>query len=269
MAAKTRRALIEQRVIADGEIDFATLAEEFDVSAMTIRRDVEALEASGIVRRVVGGAILLRGKAAEPSFETRAAAAAEGKMHIAEAAVDLLQPHETVILDSGSSVLAVAKAIRGRGLALTIVTPSILVAVELADEPDTTVLMAGGRVRPGELSLIGSETEETFSRYNCDTYVMGIAGVDSDRGVSEYHREEGSVKRAAMKAADRVIVVADETKLGRVQLMSIAPLSAVDALVTDGPTDHPALVGARAVGANVVCVPGPGREAADLGAASA
>jgi DeoR/GlpR family transcriptional regulator of sugar metabolism len=132
------------------------------------------------------------------------------------------------------------------------------VALELADEPDTTVLLAGGRVRPGELSLIGPETEETFARYNCDTYVMGIAGVDPARGVSEYHREEGSVKRAAMKAADRVIVVADETKLGRVQLVSIAPLSAVNAIVTDGPPDHPALVGARALGVNVVCVPGPG-----------
>lgn len=268
MAAKTRRALIEQRVIAEGEIDFATLADEFGVSAMTIRRDVEALEASGIVRRVVGGAILLAGKAAEPSFETRAAAAAEGKMHIAEAAVDLLQPRETVILDSGSSVLAVAKAIRGRGLALTIVTPSILVAIELADEPDTTVLMSGGRVRPGELSLIGSETEETFARYNCDTYVMGVAGVDSSRGVSEYHREEGNVKRAAMRAADRVIVVADETKLGRVQLMSIAPLDEVSAIVTDGRADHPALVGARAAGVQVVCVPGPG-EYIQLGTASA
>ncbi len=68
MAAKTRRALIEQRVLAEGEIDFATLAEEFQVSEMTIRRDIEALEISGVVRRVVGGAILSNGKAAEPSF---------------------------------------------------------------------------------------------------------------------------------------------------------------------------------------------------------
>lgn len=257
MAAKTRRALIEQRVLAEGEIDFATLAEEFKVSEMTIRRDVEALEASGIVRRVVGGAILSSGKAAEPSFEIRAAEAAEGKMHIAEAAVELLHPRETVILDSGSSVLAVAKAIKGRGLGLTVVTPSILVALELADEPDTVVLLAGGRVRPGELSLIGSETEDIFTRYNCDTYVMGIAGVDPARGVSEYHREEGSVKRAAVKAADRVIVVADETKLGRVQLVSVSPLSSVTAIVTDGPADHAALVGARSLGVEVVCVPGP------------
>jgi DeoR/GlpR family transcriptional regulator of sugar metabolism len=255
MAAKTRRALIEQRVLTDGEIDFATLASEFQVSEMTIRRDIDALEASGVVRRVVGGAISLDGKAFEPPFEARAGEAAVGKMHIAEAAARLLQPNETVILDSGSTVLAVAKAIRGLGLGLTIVTPSILVAVELADEPDTTVLLTGGLVRPSELSLIGFDTEETLARYNCDTYIMGIAGVDALRGVTEYHREEGSVKKAAMKAADRVIVVADDSKLGRVQLMNVAPLGAVGALVTDGPADHPTLVAARSLGVNVICVP--------------
>lgn len=264
MATKTRRDLIGQRVLTDGEIGFATLASEFNVSEMTIRRDVNALEASGMVRRVVGGAIYLSGKAFEPSFEARAGVAAIEKMNIAEAVVHLLQPHETVILDSGSTVLAVAKAIRGSGLGLTVVTPSILVAVELADEPDTTVLLTGGRVRPGELSLIGLETEETFERYNCDTYVMGVAGVDAVRGISEFHRGEGSVKRAAVRAADRVIVVADETKLGRVQLMNIVPLADVALLVTDGEDNHPTLVAARSLGVNVVCV--RSRNVTELGA---
>jgi DeoR/GlpR family transcriptional regulator of sugar metabolism len=254
MEAKTRRALIETRVLATGEIDFVSLASEFGVSEMTIRRDVDNLENKGVVRRIVGGAIALVGKSSEPPFEARSAAAAIVKVRLAEAAVQLLQPHETVILDSGSTVLAVARAIKGRGLGLTIVTPSILVAIELADEPDTTVLLTGGLVRPGELSLIGAETQETFARYNCDTYVMGIAGVDMDRGVSEYHREEGNVKKAAAKSADRVIVVADQTKLGRVQLMSVAPLSAISVLVTDGDPADPTLVAATNAGVEVVCV---------------
>lgn len=263
MEAKTRRSLIETRVLANGEIDFASLASEFDVSEMTIRRDVDSLEAKGVVRRIVGGAIALVGKSSEPPFQARSAAAAMVKVRLAEAAVQLLQPHETVILDSGSSVLAVAKAIRGRGLGLTIVTPSILVAIELADEPDTTVLLAGGLVRPGELSLIGVETEETFAHYNCDTYVMGIAGVDMERGVSEYHREEGNVKKAAVKSADRVIVVADKTKLGRVQLMNVAPLSAISVLVTDGDPKDPTLVAASNAGVEVICVPDPATPSAE------
>ncbi len=254
MSAKTRRAQIEQRVLDEGEIEYAALAQEYGVSEMTIRRDVDALEASGLVRRVTGGAIAAYRKAEEPSFESRAMRSATEKMHIAQAAVDLLEPGETVILDSGSTVLAVARAIRGRGLGLTIVTPSLLAAIELADEPDTTIIVTGGNLRPGELSLIGFETESVYQIYNCDTYIMGIAGVDPVRGLTDYHRVEGSAKRAAAAAADRIIVVADESKLGRVQLLTVAPLSAAGHIVTDSPPDHPTLTAARGLGVDVICV---------------
>ena len=139
MDAKTRRDRIEQRVRADREVAYAGLAAEFDVSEMTIRRDVEALETLGVVRRVVGGAIALKGKDSEPSFETRVADAAEEKRHIADAVADLIGSSETLILDSGSTALAVAKSLRGRALGLTVVTPSLLAALELISEPATNV----------------------------------------------------------------------------------------------------------------------------------
>lgn len=257
MAAKTRRILIEERVLATGEVDFSSLAAEFGVSEMTIRRDLETLEAQGLVRRVVGGAIALVGKSTEPSFESRAAEAAVEKAHIAKAAVQLLHPNETVLLDSGSTVLAVAKEIKALNLGLTVVTPSILVALELSGVDKTTVLLTGGEVRPGELSLVGPEAEQSFGRYNCDAYVMGVAGIDAERGVSDYHRGEGTVKRAAIASVDRVIAVIDNSKLGRVQLMHVASLREIHTLVTDGSPDHPALVAAREAGVRVVCVPAP------------
>src|SRR6476660_7498153 len=132
--AKTRRDRIEQRVRADREIAYAGLAAEFDVSEMTIRRDVEALETLGVVRRVVVGAISLKGKDSEPSFATRVADAAEEKRHIADVVADLIGAKETLILDSGSTALAVAQSLKGRGLGLTVVTPSLLVALALVDE---------------------------------------------------------------------------------------------------------------------------------------
>lgn len=252
--AHARRAAIAARIHADREVDFASLAEEYGVSEMTIRRDIERLEDQGIARRVLGGAIAFGGKSIEPSFDARAAVAAGEKTHIARAVADLLAPQETVILDSGSTVLAVARAIKGRGLGLTVITPSVLVAVELADEPDTTILLTGGKIRPGELSLIGAEAEDFYLRYNCDTYVMGIAGVHGKRGASEYHREEGNVKQAAMRSADRVIVAADASKLGRVQLINVAPVSAISVLVTDGSPTHPTVDALRAAGVDVRCV---------------
>ena len=253
---KQRRDEIEQRVREHREVGYAELALAFDVSEMTIRRDVEALESLGVVRRVVGGAIAMQGKDTEPSFATRMGDAAQEKNHIAEVVADLISPKETVILDSGSTALAVAHSLRGRGLGLTVVTPSVLVALALVDEPETTVVLTGGQLRTGELSLIGPSTEQTLANYNCDTYVMGVAGIDGDRGISDYHQAESQVKRAASSRADRVIVAADRSKLGRVTFVSIAGLSQVQAIVTDGAPDHPTLVAARAAGVDVICVEG-------------
>ena len=251
---RTRRDRIEQRVRSAREVGYTELAAEFEVSEMTIRRDVEALEALGVLRRVVGGAIAVQGKDTEPSFATRMADGAQQKNHIADVVADLIGPKETLILDSGSTALAVAHSLQGRGLALTVVTPSLLAALALVDEPDTTVVLTGGELRAGELSLIGPTAEDTLANYNCDTYVMGVAGIDGDRGISDYHQAESRVKRAASKRADRVIVAADGSKLGRVTFVSIAALSQIQTIVTDGPPDHPTLVSARAAGVEVICV---------------
>jgi DeoR/GlpR family transcriptional regulator of sugar metabolism len=251
--AGERQRLIRERVLSDGEVEFAGLATDFGVSEMTIRRDIDLLESQGVVRKVIGGAIAF-GKTAEPPFEARSNSEATGKRHIAEAVVTRLSTRETVLLDSGSTALAVARAIRGKGLELTVVTPSLLVAVELAGEPGTTVLLAGGLVRAGELSLIGTEAIEFFGRYNCDTFVMGVAGVDAKRGFSDYHREESAVKRAAIRAADRLVVAADHTKLGHSHLVNIAPLRAADILVTDGDPRHEVVTAAAGSGVEIVTV---------------
>jgi DeoR/GlpR family transcriptional regulator of sugar metabolism len=252
MALSRRRVAIEQRLMSAGESSYLELAEEFGVSEMTIRRDVEALERDGRVRRILGGAIPFRAKAEEPSFESRLLEASQEKEHIAEAVVALFEKNETVILDSGSTVLAVARSIAERNLELTVVTPSILVAVELSKSPKTTTFLTGGRLRHGELSLIGAESEQSLSRYNCDTYVIGVAGIDETRGLTDYHSEESAVKRAALNFADRVIVPADSSKLGKIQLINVAPFEARMTIVSDGPEDHPTLEAARRAGAQVV-----------------
>lgn len=250
-AVGTRKQQIREQLASRGEVEFSTLAEEFGVSEMTIRRDIGALEEEGLVRKVLGGAIAL-GKISEPAFEARSNLDIESKQHIAEATVQQLSVHETVILDSGSTALAVARAIRGRGLGLTVVTPSLFVAIELAGEPETTVLVTGGLVRPGELSLIGVETVNSIRAFNCDTYVMGVAGVHEQRGFTDYHRDESAVKRASIEASDRFIVVADHSKLGHAYLSNIAPLSAAAVLVTDDISDSPVLSAAARSGVSVI-----------------
>lgn len=224
------------------------------MSEMTIRRDIEALEGAGIVRRIAGGAIASGGSEYEPSYTVREGRAAGVKERIAQGIASLLSHGESVVLDSGSTVVSVARAIRGRGLGLTVVTPSIKVAVELADEPDTKVILAGGVVRPGELSLIGSDAERLIAQYNCDTYVAGVSGIDPQHGLTEYHPEEAAVKRAAMRSARRVIVGVDSEKLGRIHLVNIGPLASVGAIVTNAAPDHPTITAALDLGVEVVSV---------------
>jgi len=254
MNVTQRRESIASQVVAYGEVDFQSLAAQFGVSEMTIRRDVEALEGEGLVRRIVGGAISVRSTSAEPPFESRASASAQAKERIAQAVVELLIPGETVLLDSGSTVLSVARAIKRKSLKLTIVTPSTLAGLELADAPDTTVYLTGGQLRPGELSLIGPEAINSVRRFNCDTFVMGVAGVDLRGGISDYHYDEAHVKQAGMASSRRTIIAADHTKLGRMALVKIADMSDIATLVTDAREDHPSVKEAQSQGMQVVTV---------------
>lgn len=258
MNSKQRRRLLIERVTDAGELGFAAAAGLFGVSEMTIRRDVEALEEQGLVRRVPGGVIGARGQGSyEPPFASRLLSQTREKEHVARAVADLLLPGAHVMLDSGSTAFAVAKAIRGRGLGLTVVTPALLVAMELVDEPDTTVFVTGGELRPGELSLIGPETVQALGSYNIDTFVMGVGGVDAERGVSDYNRAEAATKRAGAAASTRIIVCVDASKLDQVYLSNVAALSEIDVLVTDGDPANRTIVAAREAGVQVVLAEEP------------
>lgn len=252
MSLKSRRAEIQRFIEASGQVTYEKLAHQFAVSEMTIRRDLEVLEDRGVVRRVLGGAISANANSSEPSFESRLSYAASQKMHIAESVVNLIQPGESVILDGGSTVLAVAREIRARNLGLTVITVSVPAALELVDDPATTVLLIGGHLRAGELSVIGSEAIEGLSRYNCDTYIAGVAGIHASKGLSDYNSDESSVKSAAIHAVRRVIVPVDSSKLGNVSLVNVASFGAVTTIVSDGPSNHPVLMAARKAGVEVI-----------------
>jgi len=232
------------------------LAEQFDVSEMTIRRDLEELESKGFARRVRGGAIATVSRGYEPPWATRATEAREAKQRIAEAAAGYIEFGETAILDVGTTTLALARCLRGRG-GLTIVTPSLQAAVELGGDPNARVIMTGGIVRPGELSLVGSLAEDTFSHFNCDVLFLGVGGIDAEKGLTEYNLDDTRVKRVAMRAAGRTVALADRSKLGRVCLAMIGSLSEIDVLITDAAPDHPLLPAARDAGVEVVSVPEP------------
>jgi DeoR family fructose operon transcriptional repressor len=243
------QALLAER----GEISIAELANRFAVSEMTIRRDLEALEEEGIARRVRGGAIATVSRGYEPPFATRAATSAAAKRAIAAVAAAYVEDGETAILDVGTTTLELAKALRGRR-GITVVTPSLPVAVELANEPNIRVVVTGGIVRGGENSLVGALAERPFAELNCDVLFLGVGGLDAERGFTEYNLEDARIKRSAIDAARRTVVLADRSKFGRVCLATVAPIEAADVLVTDAAPEGPIAARAREADVDFVTV---------------
>ena len=199
---------------------------------MTIRRDLEALEHEGALRRVHGGAIRLSSRGYAPPYSVRAQHNPEAKRAIGRAAADMIVEQETVILDVGTTTLEVARALHRRRN-LTVLTPSLPIANVLSGERWIRLMVTGGTVTTGELSLVGDLAEEAFSRLRFDTLVMGIGGIDIEAGCTEYSLEDARVKRAALASVRRCIVVADSSKLNVVTFAQVCCIDRVDILVTD------------------------------------
>jgi DeoR/GlpR family transcriptional regulator of sugar metabolism len=256
MTSRQRRSAIQAFLAERGEVGIADLAAELAVSEMTIRRDLETLESQGVARRVRGGAISTVSRGYEPPFAMRAVDAHAAKAAIAAAAADYIDYGETAILDVGSTTLELARCLRGRG-GLTIVTPSMHAAFELANEPNMRVILTGGIVRAGELSLIGDLAERTFAELNCDVLFLGVGGIHPEKGLTEYNLDDTRVKRAALRTASRCVVLADAGKLDRVCLATIASLEEIDVLITDAGQEHHVVEAAREAGVEVVSVDVP------------
>ena len=220
--------LLENR----GEVTVAELSHVLTVSEMTIRRDLESLERQGLLRRVHGGAISAISRGYEPPYGLRAGRAMEAKVRIARMAASLVAEGEAMVIDVGTTALELARALSSR-MGLTILTPSFRAAELLMPNPDLRVIVTGGIVRPGELSLVGDLAERAFSDLHCDVVYLGAGGVDATVGVTEFNLDDARVKRAALASARRCVVLADSSKLDRVAVASVCPVDRVDVLITD------------------------------------
>ncbi|MCX5195292.1 DeoR/GlpR family DNA-binding transcription regulator [Streptomyces sp. NBC_00249] len=214
-----------------GRRSVAELAELTGASEMTVRRDLEALAEQGVLERYRGGArtLLLRGE--ETPFALRAGDGVETKRRIAAEVASLLADGESVVLDSGTTCLEVARALHQRRL--TVMPLSLQAANALADAPRLTLLLPGGRPRRGELALTGPLTEASLAALRFDTAVIGCCGLTAADGLTAYDLADAAVKRAAVASARRVIAVTESGKLSRTALAHVLPASALHAVVTD------------------------------------
>jgi DeoR family transcriptional regulator, fructose operon transcriptional repressor len=242
MYGEERRQEIALVVRQDGRGDVSELADRFEVTPETIRRDLTDLERQGILRRVHGGAIPIERFRAEPAIAEKTQAMAKEKARIASAALAFVPDRGTVLLDAGTTTLALAKVFPDRDL--TVFTNAMPVGQELALLRNPQLYLIGGRVRGRTLADVDDWALRQLADLRVDVAFIGTNGLTVARGLSTPDPAEAAVKRAMCRAAQQVVVVADHTKVGQEHAVRFAALEEVDALVTDPgvtPSDREAL----------------------------
>jgi DeoR/GlpR family transcriptional regulator of sugar metabolism len=235
MLSERRRKIVEI-IQESGSMTVTELCELFDVSEMTIRRDLRDLDKHGVLRRVHGGAVSNLGRSYEPPYTIRSTRQADNKVAIGQKAAELVMDGDSIALDVGTTTLEIARALKGKRN-LTILTGSIPIANEIVSNlslnSDVRLILTGGIVRPDELSLVGHIAERAYDDFHVDKAFIGVGGLSLEDGLTEYNIEDARVKKTLSEHAHQRIVVADSTKLGRTTFSAVAPLSIVDILVTD------------------------------------
>lgn len=243
---------IADAVRETGRLSVAELAELTGASEMTIRRDLEVLADQGVLERYRGGArsLLLRGE--EPPFALRAQDGLEVKRRLAVEVAALIADGESVVVDSGTTCLEVARALHQRRL--TVVPLSLHAANALTGAPQLKLLLPGGEPRVGELALTGPLTEASLAALRFDTAVIGCCGLTVADGLTAYDLADAAIKRAAIASARRVIAVTEAAKLSRTALAFVTPASALHAVVTDrsAPDDETEALAAAGVAVRMV-----------------
>lgn len=232
MLPAERQHRIADWVRKKGKAEVAELSALFNVSAMTIRRDLTRLSEQGLIDRTHGGAVLQRSTAFEPRYTEKSRAQADLKDRIGVAAASLVEDGETVILDAGSTTMSVARNLKGKRN-LTVVTNDLHIAIELLPVPTMHVVVTGGTARRDFYNLIGLHAEALLRQTNANKLFLGADAVDIQRGISNATWEEVAVKRLMMESAQQVVLVADHTKFGGVALARVAGLDQVDGIITD------------------------------------
>ena len=229
-ATERQRSILEL-LDARGRLSITELSTRFSVSDMTIRRDLAQLEDDGLLRRTHGGAVRTQSGNFEPPFAMRARINAESKKAIAASVAATLTEGETVILDGGTTGVAIAEELVGRNL--TVCALNTRVADVLMAAPAPRVMVPGGLIRHGEQSLVGPAAERTLADYRFDTYIMTVSAVDIQAGFTEWNEDDAAVKRAALASATRCVVACDSTKFGQTAFVRIAAVDVADQIHTD------------------------------------
>jgi DeoR/GlpR family transcriptional regulator of sugar metabolism len=248
-----RRQEILRRVNQEERVSVAELSQQFGVSEVTIRSDLQALAERNLVVRTHGGALPSARGLYDLSLTLRRQRQVQEKSRIGAAGAALVANGDAIFLDSSSTALAIAQHIRHHRH-LTIVTNSLAVAQDMLDAPGVTVVMVGGTLRRDTASMVGTDGLEMLRKFNIQKGFFGAHGISLAEGLTDVSADEAEVKRPLVAMCRQVVAVLDATKWGRVGLASFAHIEQVDSIISDvyAPADLVAQV--RALGIEVILV---------------
>jgi len=227
-----RRRAILDLLTHQGRVLVTELAGKFETSQVTIRKDLEILHTHGLVHRTHGGALPARDGALEdPTLREKEKLHRQEKLRIADSAAEKVKEGQVLILDSGTTTTAIARALRNFKN-LTIITNAVNIAAELAGTA-VEVILTGGTLRKNSFSLVGPIAEETLHRLSADLLFLGVDGFDVHYGLSTPNLLEAKVNRVMVEVAKKTVAVCDSSKFGRRSLSLIAPPSALQEVITD------------------------------------
>jgi DeoR family transcriptional regulator, aga operon transcriptional repressor len=253
MLAEERRRKILELTQRNGRVVVKDLARRFSTSLITIRKDLESLHQKGRIQRAHGGALPIDASALrDPTLGEKEQLHHFEKVRIAAAAARLVRPGHVVILDSGTTTTAVARAIQ-HIRDLTVITNAVNIAAELAGT-SVEVILTGGVLRRNSFSLVGPLAEDSLKHVTADLLFLAVDGFDVEYGLTTPNLLEARVNRVMMENAKSTIIVCDSSKFGRRSLSFIAPTSAVHHAITDRKIPSKYLRGLRAAHVKVFAV---------------
>lgn len=249
MLAAQRRDLLLARLRTDGRIVAKDLAAELGIAEDSIRRDLRELAAAGLCQRVYGGALPVSPAVAD--YATRGTVALDSKTRVAAAAATLVRPGSTLLLDGGTTALAVTAALP-RDLAATVVTHSPTVAAALVDHPTVEVFVLGGRLFKHSAVTCGAAAVEAAARGTADLFLVGVTGVHHEAGLTTGDPDEAAMKRTLAGRAADTWVLASSEKIGAASPFTVLALEAVSGVITDADPGSPVLERLRSAGVAVL-----------------
>jgi len=233
MISEERRVEILKRIEDCQFVSIQELSKEFNLTEMTIRRDLDLLENKGYLKRLRGGAISVNGRVGNESrFDKKRLINLDNKVRIAKRAAQLVSPGDCIGIDVGSTAFEFAHQIKEINH-LTVITASIPVMIELMDSENISLICTGGEVSSLDQSLTGHNAIRTIKEYVLDKMFIGVAGISLEHGFTLYNMKDTIIKRALIEQAKEIIVIADSSKFGISRHSFFADIEKVDQIITD------------------------------------